>query len=128
MAKVACIICSTPCTWCVWRCKCWLDKHQVMFTNSIVELDKDVLQDIDKVKIIIEIGKTRISNIEQTLRILSWEEDMPLKYVATIEKRKIEVDSNYCVYEQTWVWSRCIKCWEAKFYWEWRPCKFINNI
>lgn len=123
MARISCMVCWVPCTWCVWKCKCWMRDTQAKQANEIFLLYPNLLQDNLLANRVIDYVKKWIRKEDIIKSIETWEEPEV--------NESISITSQYCEYPVwswwKWAWVECIKCWLPRFEWLWKLCKWIKE-
>jgi len=128
MAKISCMICGTPCTWCVWRCRCWMTDRNVLVSNSVLSKKPDYIKDANMMKILIKLVRQWLYDDD----IITIMESTDINEISVKEIVEEKVNKLwYCEYPiwswNQWQWVKCVHCWLERFYGVWKKCSFISK-
>ena len=120
--KTPCKICSTSCVSCVGKCKCWLNKSQVLLSNQIIE-EENLLGNAEVLERIKVLMKSSTNKEYVKKEMYNKEAVAPKKEIV------INVPKGYCEFPAGSVgkWKRieCIHCHKPRFQTAGKMCEAL---
>lgn len=123
--RVVCSICWSWCVWCWKKCRCWFSSTRITLSNSIIEKNKERLND-----------KAKIAALQRA--VMGWFDDKEIyEIVSDAEELPYTIDyvekpkSVYCEFPVwswwKWSWVECIKCWLCRFETRGKECEWSRK-